>query len=133
MAYHSFYAIERGVPAFRKAIWRSFYSLLAKRITLKQWTFMNYGYSHLESGHNILELAEVDEADRPVEKSSLVFSNRHKGESFIFMQGDAENLQESDSSAGAVVNVESCHHYPDPGVFLNEVFRVLKPISYRLS
>ncbi|MCK5361161.1 MAG: class I SAM-dependent methyltransferase [Gammaproteobacteria bacterium] len=173
MAYHSFYAIERGVPALRKAIWRSFYSLLAKRITIKQWTFMNYGYCSLESEDDRLELSKEDEADRSciqlyahtlnsanlngldvlevgsgrgggcswiarnqgvksmmgidLSGSAVWFCrNRHAVGNLTFLQGDAENLPVPDNSLDAVVNVESCHHYPNLGVFLNEVFRVLK-------
>jgi len=174
MAYHSFYVIERGIPALRKAIWRSFYSLLAKRFTLGQWTFMNYGYAPIDSDQTILELTEEDEADRSfiqlyahtlngadlngmdvlevgsgrgggsswiarsqgiksmtgvdLSGSAVWFcSNRHKLENLTFMQGDAENLPMADGTVDAVVNVESCHHYPDLGVFLNEVYRVLRP------
>lgn len=54
-------------------------------------------------------------------------NNRHQLENLTFMQGDAENLPQGDCTVDAVVNVESCHHYPDLGLFLNEVFRVLKP------
>lgn len=174
MAYTSFYAIERGIPSFRKAIWRSFYSLLAKRFTLGQWTFMNYGYAPLDVDDSGLDLSEDDEANRScirlyshtlagadlngldvlevgsgrgggcswVARTQGVSSmtgidlsgsavnfcqNRHKVDKLRFSQGDADNLPMDDCSIDAVINVESCHHYPDLGIFLNEVHRVLKP------
>ena len=44
-----------------------------------------------------------------------------------FVAGDAERLPFADASFDAVLNVESSHCYPNVGVFLTEVARVLRP------
>lgn len=173
MAYHPFYLVERGIPALRKAIWRSFYGLLARRFTMEQWTFMNYGYWPSDNATR-LALDPADETDRSciqlyahifdgdslegcdvlevgsgrgggaswiartqgvnsmtgvdLAESAVVFcTERHHVDNLSFSQGDAENLPVDDNSIDAVINVESCHHYPDLAAFFNEVKRVLKP------
>lgn len=50
-----------------------------------------------------------------------------RGESLRYVQGDAEELPFEDSSVDVLVNIESSHTYPDPGRFLNEAARVLRP------
>lgn len=44
-----------------------------------------------------------------------------------FVVGDCEKMPFADNSFDIVINSESCHHYPDPQAFFNEVARVLKP------
>ena len=46
--------------------------------------------------------------------------------------GDAESLPIEDGSKDAVVNVESSRCYRHMDIFLNEVYRVLKPDGYLL-
>ena len=177
MAYNPFYLVERGVPSLRKAIWRSFYGLLARRFTMAEWTFMNYGYLPLDGQQGALELDQADEADRTcIQLYAHLFDNinlqgldmlevgsgrgggsawiartqgvksmtgidlaesavqfcrqRHKADNLRYLQGDAENLPLDDNSVDVVINVESCHHYPDLRAFFREVHRVLKPGGY---
>jgi ubiquinone/menaquinone biosynthesis C-methylase UbiE len=49
-----------------------------------------------------------------------------------FQRGDAQNLPFPEAQFDRVVNVESSHCYPKPELFLQEVFRVLKPGGYFL-
>ena len=44
-----------------------------------------------------------------------------------FIVGDAENLPFGDGSFDAVLCANSFHHYPNPGAFLREAHRVLRP------
>ena len=44
-----------------------------------------------------------------------------------FVVGDAENLPFGDESFDAVLCSNSFHHYPNPGAFLREANRVLRP------
>lgn len=44
-----------------------------------------------------------------------------------FLVGDAENLPFGDESFDAVLCSNSFHHYPNPGAFLREAYRVLRP------
>ena len=44
-----------------------------------------------------------------------------------FVVGDAENLPFGDEGFDAVLCSNSFHHYPDPGAFLREAYRVLRP------
>ena len=44
-----------------------------------------------------------------------------------FMVGDAENLPFGDGRFDAVLCSNSFHHYPNPGAFLREAHRVLRP------
>ncbi|HEX8356516.1 MAG TPA: class I SAM-dependent methyltransferase [Segetibacter sp.] len=34
-------------PAFRRLLWKPVYELLSKKFTIKDWSFMNYGFEHL--------------------------------------------------------------------------------------
>ncbi|MGR1083794.1 class I SAM-dependent methyltransferase [Olegusella massiliensis] len=43
-----------------------------------------------------------------------------------FLVGDAENLPFGDESFDAVLCSNSFHHYPNPGAFLREAYRVLR-------
>lgn len=44
-----------------------------------------------------------------------------------FIVGDAENMPFDDESFDAVICANSFHHYPNPGAFLGEVARLLRP------
>ena len=44
-----------------------------------------------------------------------------------FIVGDAENLPFGDGNFDAVLCANSFHHYPNPGAFLREAHRVLRP------
>jgi len=44
-----------------------------------------------------------------------------------FFQGDSQKLNFDDNAFDVVINIESSHRYPNVGLFLSEVYRVLKP------
>jgi ubiquinone/menaquinone biosynthesis C-methylase UbiE len=61
------------------------------------------------------------------------FGNKHYHlDGLSFKQGNAQNLELKDASIDIVFNVESSHRYPNMDMFLNEVYRVLKPGGYFL-
>jgi ubiquinone/menaquinone biosynthesis C-methylase UbiE len=51
----------------------------------------------------------------------------HRLAGLSFLQADAQRLPLAGGVFDVVLNVESCHCYPDPPAFLSEVARVLKP------
>ncbi|HAM99045.1 MAG TPA: class I SAM-dependent methyltransferase [Marinilabiliales bacterium] len=56
---------------------------------------------------------------------------QHKG--LTFRQGDAQNLPFiNNASFDVILNVESSHRYPQMELFLNEVYRLLRPGGYFL-
>jgi ubiquinone/menaquinone biosynthesis C-methylase UbiE len=50
-------------PAFRRVIWKPIYEVLAKKIRVDDWNFMNYGYTPFTYEHNI-SLHDNDEVNR---------------------------------------------------------------------
>lgn len=50
------------IPGLKKAMWRGWYQILAKRYRGADWTFMNYGFQ--DDGVPVLALEAVDEPDR---------------------------------------------------------------------
>lgn len=66
-------------------------------------------------------------------EANIDFCNRiFAREGLRFQRGNAQNLPFPDEEFDRVVNVESSHCYPDPGLFLQEVFRVLRHGGYLL-
>jgi len=56
------------------------------------------------------------------------FGNAHyKIDGLTFKQGNALHLDLADDSIDIIFNVESSHRYPNMQLFLNEVYRALKP------
>lgn len=56
------------------------------------------------------------------------FGNKHYNlNGLTFKQGNAQHLDLSDDSIDVVLNVESSHRYSHMHLFLNEVYRILKP------
>jgi ubiquinone/menaquinone biosynthesis C-methylase UbiE len=56
------------------------------------------------------------------------FGNAHyKIDGLTFKQGNAQHLDLADDSIDIIFNVESSHRYPNMQLFLNEVYRALKP------
>ena len=49
-----------------------------------------------------------------------------------FLQAKAQNLNFQDKFFDVVINIESSHRYPQMDIFLDEVFRVLKPGGFFL-
>ncbi len=61
-------------------------------------------------------------------KKAIKFCNKnYKAKNAVFLQADAQKLPLKDNSFDAVLNVESSHRYPQPELFFDEVYRVLKP------
>lgn len=52
-----------GSGALKRAIWKGVYNYLARSLSHRDWTFMNYGYAPLE-GDPIVDLSPEDEPDR---------------------------------------------------------------------
>ena len=50
-------------PAFRRIIWKPLYEMLAKKIQVEDWHFMNYGYAPFEFEES-LGLKNKDEINR---------------------------------------------------------------------
>jgi ubiquinone/menaquinone biosynthesis C-methylase UbiE len=61
-------------------------------------------------------------------KKASTFGNAHyKLEGLRFIQGNAQQLDLADGSVDVILNVESSHRYPQMSLFLDEVYRSLKP------
>lgn len=54
-------------------------------------------------------------------------TKKYSNEKIKFFYGDAQKLNFDDNSFNVVINIESSHRYSQVDVFLNEVYRVLKP------
>jgi len=53
---------------------------------------------------------------------------RRKIENVTFIEGDAQNLiQLGSNSIDIIINIESAFHYPEKELFLEEIYRILKP------
>lgn len=61
----AFLWVLNRTPSLRRAMWRTFFDLLASRFgDIGWWTLMNYGYADLQTGAPPLELQPTDEAER---------------------------------------------------------------------
>jgi ubiquinone/menaquinone biosynthesis C-methylase UbiE len=66
-------------------------------------------------------------------EANVAFCNkRFARERLLFRRGDAQALPFPDETFDRVINVESSHCYPKPEIFLQEVYRVLRPGGYLL-
>jgi ubiquinone/menaquinone biosynthesis C-methylase UbiE len=66
-------------------------------------------------------------------KKAIQFCKNHYPEkSNVFLKANAQNLPLLDVSFDVVINVESSHRYPQPELFFNEVYRVLRPGGFFL-
>jgi ubiquinone/menaquinone biosynthesis C-methylase UbiE len=60
--------------------------------------------------------------------TAVKFGNRYyKLKGLTFKQGNAQKLDLPDESKDVILNVESSHRYPNMNLFLDEVYRILKP------
>jgi SAM-dependent methyltransferase len=81
------------------------------------------GTSSVFTTHRPRSMIGVDLAGNAVAQA-----RKHFGRPGLeFRQGDAEDLPFPEQSFDVVLNVESCHCYPDVPRFLEEVHRVLRP------
>lgn len=63
-----------------------------------------------------------------LDKKAAKFGNAHYNQKGLtFRQGDAQKLDLADNSIDVILNVESSHRYPKMELFLDEVYRSLKP------
>ena len=63
-----------------------------------------------------------------LDKKAAKFGNAHyKLKGLTFKQGNAQKLDLADDSIDVILNVESSHRYPKMKLFLDEVYRSLKP------
>lgn len=61
-------------------------------------------------------------------KKAIAFCvKKYSDEKINFFQGDSQKLNFEDNAFDVVINIESSHRYPNVGLFLSEVYRVLKP------
>jgi ubiquinone/menaquinone biosynthesis C-methylase UbiE len=61
-------------------------------------------------------------------KKAIEFCKKHYSrEDIKFLQSNAQNLNFPDKAFDVVINVESSHRYSQMDLFLDEVYRVLKP------
>lgn len=61
-------------------------------------------------------------------KKAIEFCKKHYSDERIrFLQANAQDLNFKDNAFDVVINVESSHRYSKMDVFLDEVYRVLKP------
>ena len=81
------------------------------------------GTAHVFAGHGPASMIGVDLTPEAIRRSEA----DHAGPGLRFEVADAERLPFADASFDAVLNVESCHCYPDVPRFLREAHRVLRP------
>lgn len=65
----------------------------------------------------------IDICETAIQKAKSIYA-RHNVE---FATGDAENLHFDGEQFDIVINIESCHNYPNIRKFLSEAARVLRP------
>jgi ubiquinone/menaquinone biosynthesis C-methylase UbiE len=70
----------------------------------------------------------VDLNKKAIEFCKTYYSNR----GIKFIQANAQSLNFQDKVFDVVINIESSHRYSQMDIFLDEVFRVLKPGGYFL-
>ena len=86
------------------------------------------GTSWIFATHRPRSMIGVDLSGKTVAQASLHFGRP----GLEFRRADAENLPFPDGRFDVVLNVESCHCYPDVPGFLREVHRVLRPGGFLL-
>ena len=74
------------------------------------------------------QMTGLDIADKAID----FCKKTHLADNLDFIAGNAQQLPFSDNTFDVVINVESCHAYPDEAEFLAEVKRVLKPGGHLL-
>lgn len=81
------------------------------------------GTAHVFAAHGAASMVGVDLTPEAIRRSEA----DHARPGLRFEVADAERLPFADASFDAVLNVESCHCYPDVPRFLREAHRVLRP------
>jgi len=66
-------------------------------------------------------------------KKAIEFCKKHYSkEKITFLQANAQNLNFKNNAFDVVINIESSHRYSQMDIFLDEVYRVLKPGGFFL-
>lgn len=96
---------------------------LAGRDVLEVGCGRGGGAAFVFAHHRPRSMTAVDLSQGGVDRAAA----EHGRPGLRFLRADAEHLPFAASSFDAVLNVESCHCYPDVPQFLREVHRVLRP------
>jgi ubiquinone/menaquinone biosynthesis C-methylase UbiE len=99
------------VPQFKKTTRKWMYNLMARFIKQDQWTFMNFGYSHILPHENRPELDEHDEPNR------LSFQLYHHLASQVDLKD--KTVLEIGSGRGGGASMINKYHQPDKVVGLD--------------
>jgi len=86
----------------------------------------------LQQKSPILRLTGLDVSPAMVAEARKNLANAGLSEMIAVKEGNASRLPFADSSFDTVVSTGSIHHWKEPTVGLNEVYRVLKPGGYAL-
>jgi ubiquinone/menaquinone biosynthesis C-methylase UbiE len=105
------------------------YHLLAASIDLKDKSILEIGCGRGGGLYYVAKYFPLKTAiGVDLNERATKFSQKfYNVDGLSFMQGDAQNLDISDGSFDAILNVESSHRYPDMSAFLGEVKRILRP------
>lgn len=103
------------------------YESYATKNVLEVGCGMGEGLNFLSRVISARRMVGLDLSQKAIERANSMLSRPDK---LRFVHGDAEQLPFEDSEFDVVINVESSHSYPDPGRFIKEAARVLKPGGY---
>ncbi len=152
MLRRTFDVAARASPKFRRLMMRSWYETLVVLDRQRDITFMNYGYSGLDSTPDEISLSDAEQANRycvqlyhhvaaAIDLSGKdvveVGSGRGGGASYVARNLKPRSMKGIDFSKNAIeldviINLESSHCYGSMTRFLSEVYRVLRPDGYFL-
>lgn len=111
-----------------------FYNLVAMGIDIKGKDILEVGcgrgggLSYINRYLSPNSATGVDLNKKAIEFCKTYYSTK----GIKFLQANAQNLNFQDKVFDVVINIESSHRYSQMDIFLDEVFRVLKPGGYFL-
>lgn len=110
------------------------YHFLARKADLQGKQVLEVGSGRGGGAHHIAGYFQpASYVGMDIAEHAVAFCQaQHRLPNLKFTQGDAEHLPFPDNSFDVVINVESCHAYGSPPMFMEEVKRVLKPGGYFL-
>jgi ubiquinone/menaquinone biosynthesis C-methylase UbiE len=74
-----------------------------------------------------IKLVGVDVSKEMIERAKANFDSQKLGGRAEFKEGSSENLPFKDQTQDFIVSTGALHHFADPTVAFNEIYRVLKP------
>ena len=74
-----------------------------------------------------IKLVGVDVSKEMIERAKAKFDSQGLGGRAEFKEGASENLPFEDQTPDFIVSTGALHHFADPTLAFNEVYRVLKP------